>query len=150
MVACGLRGARSRRTEWGRKAAGNEGLVGQGEDEQEMDGSWTPTTAETDVAGLLLADVYALPASRQGWSDLDWTPRRQRSPSMEDGVYVAALGKVMVWVLTQANYRNGADPDVCGFHLETRKFDDDCEGGGDEVMLWAPLCIPQAEERKVA
>jgi len=103
-----------------------------------------------DPSADWLEEIYAMPPPRQGWCDLEWTPKRQRSPAAEDGIHVAALGKVMVWVLTQAGYRAGADPEACGFHLRTRQFDDDCEGGGDEVLLWAPMTLPEVTNRNVA
>lgn len=84
-------------------------------------------------------DLYEMQVPDGSWTGLDWIPIQRMKPSSRHGPFVAATGKVMVWVLTQGAYSSGADPEACGFHLGLRTFDDDCPGGDDEVILWAPM-----------
>lgn len=98
----------------------------------------------------VLDKIYQMPPPAQAWTSLEWIPKQRRKPSAADGVQIASTGKVMVWVLTVEAHRTGADPEVCGFHLDSRAFDDDCEGGGDEVLMWARLILPTRIRKNAA
>lgn len=97
------------------------------------------------AADVAVHELYEMQVPDSSWTDLDWIPIQRMKPSRRHGPFVAATGKVMVWVLTQGSYSSGADPEPCGFHLGLRAFDDDCPGGDDEVILWAPMtpAVPQ-------
>lgn len=71
------------------------------------------------------------------WTDFDWIPVDRSLPTPQDGPAIASGAKIAVRVLTVDMMLNGKDPEIRGFHLQARSFDDDDEGR-QRVMFWAP------------
>lgn len=73
------------------------------------------------------------------WTDLQWIAPQQRVPTRLDGIMDEVSGKVEVWVLTASVMQLGLQAERCGFHLQSRVFDDDEAGTRDQVLMWAPI-----------
>lgn len=84
------------------------------------------------------------------WSELEWHPPQRRQPTRADGVMNEVTGKVLVWVLTTADMQKGHQAELCGFHLQTRLFDDDESGTRNQVLLWAQYVPDTASKEDVA
>lgn len=70
------------------------------------------------------------------WTTTNWRPTPERLPTASDGVLFNDNVKVLVMVLTKRAILEGDEPEIRGFHLKAKVFDDD--EGIDTVMFWAP------------
>lgn len=95
--------------------------------------------AELAARGEPSLEMYFAPAPDRAWTELGWIPVHRRKPARADGIGVPGSDKIVVWALTHGAHKRGQDPEPCGFDLEHRSFDDDCPGGANEVILWAPM-----------
>lgn len=76
-------------------------------------------------------------AATPSWSYARWHCCEQRPPTSAFGEFRQDLGKVFVWVLTEADIRAGRTATMCGFHLASSVFEDHDQEGEGRVVYWS-------------